>query len=274
MTRSKRFFYTFIILLSVFAVFVSKWYFFDRNPKKSGDLRVESFPQTTVFLNEKEIGSTPLFKDKIPSGEYNLNLVNKAQSWQTKIKINDGALTYVSRNIGPAEDQSSGQILTLERLSLEKSSELAIIASPDDAKITLDGLDKGTGPLLLRDIQVGDHVIVISKEGFSDQIVKPKVIAGYRVNAIIKLGALANQARSTADLVATSAGITKPYVIISNTPTGFLRVRFEPSISSSETGQVKPGEKYPLLSEVEGWVKIKLANVFGWVSDQYIQKFK
>ncbi len=66
----------------------------------------------------------------------------------------------------------------------------------------------------------------------------------------------------------------KPYVIVKETGLGFLRVRSEPNLAGSESARVKPGEKYPLLAEITGWVKIKLPTIFGWVSDQYVEKVR
>lgn len=290
MVHSKKFLSILVVSVLALLTLGAKWFLFDRNTIGLGAVRIESLPRSTVFINEKEVGQTPLLKEKMLVGEYNIKLVPKTQfgeelsPWQTKIKIIDGTLTYISRGIAPSEDQSSGQILMLARLSSEQSAELAVVASPDDANISMDGLDRGKAPLVLRDLTVGDHQVVVSKEGFSDQIMQARMIAGYRLNAIVKLGALSSnqlatisgQLRPATDLIATisSQTLTRPYVIIKDTPTGFLRVRVEAAATASEVGQVKPGEKYPFLSETDGWVKIKLPTIFGWVSDQYVEKVK
>ena len=58
-----------------------------------------------------------------------------------------------------------------------------------------------------------------------------------------------------------------------DTPTGFLRVRANPSTGASELTQVKPGEKYSLLEEKSGWYKIRVKEgLEGWVSGQYAKK--
>ena len=74
-----------------------------------------------------------------------------------------------------------------------------------------------------------------------------------------------------------SAEISVPKIIILNTPTGFLRVREEPTISSLEIGRVKPQEEYELIEEGDGWFKIKVippagGDIVGWVSSQYSKK--
>ena len=48
----------------------------------------------------------------------------------------------------------------------------------------------------------------------------------------------------------------KPFVTIKDTPTGFLRVRMEPSTAATEAAQVKPGEKYVFPKSEVNWKKI------------------
>jgi uncharacterized protein YgiM (DUF1202 family) len=77
----------------------------------------------------------------------------------------------------------------------------------------------------------------------------------------------------TATSSALIADPSKPYVVIKDTPTGFLRVRIEPSTSASESGRVKPGEKYSIVDEKSGWYEIKFDGVNnGWISGQYTSK--
>jgi len=204
-------------------------------------------------------------------GEYKIKLLTTDSMWEGKVKIFDGVLTYVSRDIARSNDLSSGQILTLEKLASDQSAELAVVSTPDQATISVDGLDSGKAPLMIHDISAGDHEIVISADGYSDQVIRGKIVAGYRLNAIIKLAKLPFiQPVPTADLVSSSSA----YVLIKDTPTGFLRVRTDPSTDATEVARVNPGEKYSLLSEQTGWVKIKLSALSGWVSDQYVDKIK
>lgn len=289
MGLSRKFFYLLAaLLLLVVGGLGLKVFLASRSGIKAA-IRVDSFPRAEVVVNGKVVGQTPFSDEKIIAGEYTIKLVPKISSgdnltpWQTKIKLSEGTLTYLSRDIAPTEEQSAGQILTLERLASGKSAELAVVSSPDGAKIFIDGLDKGVTPLVLRNVPMGDHEIVVSADGYSDQKVYGKVVNGFRLNVIAKLGILSGrsasdsaQIRSAADLIATQAGqeLTRPYVVVKDTPTGFLRVRIDPGATATEVGRVKPGEKYPLLSETLGWVKIKLSDIFGWVSDQYVEKVK
>lgn len=57
--------------------------------------------------------------------------------------------------------------------------------------------------------------------------------------------------------------------LISDTPTGFLRVRKTPG--GEEITKISPGEQYNSIKEQTGWVQIILEDgTLGWVSKQYI----
>src|SRR5258706_8023174 len=91
----------FPILLAcvVFGVFL---FIVSKTSVAKGALQVTSVPQATVFLNDKEIGKTPLCKcdqqDTLPTGQYTIKLVPKDSSLETyeeKISINPSVLTVV-----------------------------------------------------------------------------------------------------------------------------------------------------------------------------------
>ena len=66
-------------------------------------------------------------------------------------------------------------------------------------------------------------------------------------------------------------GTTTVSIKITDTPTGWLNVRSEPSTASSVLLKVYPGEVYPLLEEKSGWYRINLGlpAEAGWISSQY-----
>lgn len=250
-------------------------------------LRVDSVPlKTRVFLNDREIGLTPYYDEQLAAGEYRVKLIPPSSalplrlSWETDIRLTGGTLTYISRDLGTIDEETAGQVLTLEKTASDKKTELVVVSTPDGATVLVDKIDRGRAPLMLTDIQPGNHIINISSPAYADQIVNSRIIPGFRLNIAVKLRRLPSLVRETirptADLIATSSGqaITKPYVLISETPLGFLRVRTLPDFTASESGKVLPGEKYPLLSESQGWVKIKQEGTEGWVSGQYVEIFK
>ncbi|KKU90896.1 MAG: PEGA domain protein [Microgenomates group bacterium GW2011_GWA1_48_10] len=280
---------TLTLIIFVGLALATKFFFLDRKVNSISALRVDSFPAATVFLDDRQVGQTPYLNDKLGPGEYKLRVAvtgtpGTFYPWETKIKLSPESLTYVSRDIGKDDQTSGGQILWLERLSSNKSAEAAIISDPSSATIKFDGSEKGTTSQVLKDLPAGDHEISVSLPGYSDQIIKARISGGFRLNAAVKLAKIsldalveeAPVATESATKTATASADTppKPYVVIEETGLGFLRVRSGPSTSATQSALVTPGDKYPLISEVSGWVQIKLASVSGWVSDKYVQKVK
>ena len=262
--------------------FVIKTVFFGKISQNNSALKIDSIPQTTIFLNGQQIGKTPFIQENMLPGEYSIKLVAPNMlAWETRVTLINSALTYVNREIGDTSDDSAGQVLTLEPLASSIYTEIAVVSDPDGAKISLDGVDTGNQTsIILKNIQPGDHTLVVAYPNYADQIVHLRAAAGFRVNVVLKLRRLpfANPAtvvRPTSELIATpSSEMAKPYVIIQTTPTGFLHVRANPDPISPIITDVYPGDKYALEEELNSWTKVKLATISGWVSDQYIQKVK
>ncbi len=246
-----------ILLLLAALSFVGYKYFSSRS--SVGGLRVVSTPTASVFLGDKLLGRTP-FEDKVNSGDYIVKLIPEGtkeptSTWQGKVMVNSGVLTFVNRELGSTDLNSAGEILTLEKIS-EKDAQIAVLSNPDAATVALDGQEKGSSPLVIRNLSVGDHDITISSPGFNTRTIKVRTTEGYKLTASFQLAVGSGSE-------ATDSGTTKegeegtPQILIKDTPVGFLRVRTEPTTESTEAAQVKPGEKYPFLDEQEGWFKIE-----------------
>lgn len=244
--------------------------------------KVISTPNSSIFLNDKLIGKTP-FDDKYAAGEYILKLIpegisNQAVSWQGKVTLNPKVLTYVNRDLGTSELTSAGEILTLGKIS-QQQAQLEVTSQPDGATVILDGQEKGNTPLSAFEVTSGDHEIAVSSPGFSSRTVRISAVIGFKLLANVQL-ALAPGQEVTPSGTATSSSTTtktneiaKPYVLIKDTPTGFLRVRVAPALSATEAAQVKPGEKYPFVDAKEGWFQITYEkDKNGWVSGSFAEK--
>ncbi len=265
----------------------------NRGPKQ-GELRVDSQPVAAIFLNNKNIGRTP-YKEKIDAGEYTIKLVPESStvqltSWEGRIVVGGNLLTYVNANLNESELGSAVDVIWLEKIT-SKNSELSVTTNPDGATVLVDDQTKGVTPLSVADIPAGDHTMSITSTGFLSRTLKIKTTPGYRLIANLKLalsagGSVSPGASPTPDLSGTptpTKGATpsasqvpdppKPFVLIKDTPTGFLRVRMEPSTSASEAARVNPGEKYTYFDTQNGWYQIKYdGKNTGWVSGQYVEK--
>ena len=255
-------------------------------PKGKGGLLVTSSVEANVFLNDRPIGKTPLSlidsDQVIQSGTYDLKIspLKGEQPYLVKIPINPGVLTAVDRTFLTGAF-SSASILYFEKIN-DEDAQLFISSVPDNALITIDGESRGVTPLDIKDIPQSEHEVEIEKNGFAKKTIRIRAVAGYKLvlNTIIGTESdLTDLPQEEITPSPASGGTTPtqapnvPKVVIIETPTGFLRVRSNPSTSSSEIGRVNPGETYELVDENETWYKIKLASgVEGWISSTYADK--
>lgn len=279
--------------------------------KAPAALQINTTPASNVFIDGKLLGKTPYQSSDFKEGEIVIKLIPEStdtplSSWESKIKLTSGVLTLIDRELSASENTSSGQILTLEKIKDTKSAAMSIISDPDGALIKINGEAKGFSPLTQEGISEGDYEISASKENYIEKRIKAKVAMGYKLIVNVKLSQGASQVvitpsptRIPSGKITPSAKVTpvgkitptgkvtpkptlsssdnleKPYVLIKDTPTGWLRVRTGPAISGTELAKVNPGEQYPLLGEQTGWYKIQYASgKEGWVSSQYAEKFE
>jgi hypothetical protein len=193
-------------------------------------------------------------------------------------------------------------MLWLEKITSSKA-EMTIVSVPEGANVLLDDQSKGVSPISLTDLPGGDHTLVVNSPGFEPRTIKVKLTAGYKLNATVSLALsptqvtagisgdqpIASPSSTLAPVISSGAGTPSPKpsltptptvdqtapkkVKILDTPTGFLRVRKEPSVNSDELAQVKPGEIYVVVDSQSGWYKISYTeSADGWISSQYAQK--
>lgn len=261
-----------LIAILAFAVSV---FVLNKNLEK-GALQVTSEPKSKVYVDGKFLGQTPLcrceLKDMLDVGNHTIRLIpaeGNFAPFEQKIPISAKVLTVVDRSFAEG-GESSGSVISLEKFPDKNSISLSVVSFPLGVKLFLDSAELGLTPLKTTRITESDHEIKLSKEGFKDKLLRVRAIKGYQLNAIVFLGSTLEQATSSASPT-IAPSVTK--ILILETPTGFLRVRSEPSLNGVEVGRVLPGEKYDMLDEQEGWFKIKLKDESsGWISSQYSQK--
>lgn len=281
-----------VLIAGVILIAVGAAGFFLRGklkPDQAG-LQIETTPQATVFINNEELGKTP-FEKTLAAGEVTLKLVPVVQDkplspWSTKLTLTKGVKTVVRRNFEETESLSSGEVLSFEKIP-GNSSSLAVVSSPDSAEIAVDGERLGFTPTRRDSLSVGQHQIHISRPGFSNRDLTVTTEAGYKLTVVAMLAespspeaTVAGEATSSASPRQTSSvakSAKTALVEILDTPTGFLRVRQEPSTAATESAQVKPGEKFLYLDQNKAgsWFKIEYQKgKQGWVSAQYAKKIE
>ncbi len=252
-------------------------------PKGKGGLQVTSNIKSTVFLNNKAIGNTPLCKcenETIQSGEYELRIVpddKTMQPFTNRIKVNPGVLTAVERTFFPGALASS-YVLTLEKTK-STNAEVFIASIPDGALVSIDGESRGVTPLSINSISASEHEIEIQKQGFGKKTVRVRAVPSYKLVLNLVLGTDSGTddteitVPTQTPAPSTSPTPTGDTVTIKSTPTGFLRVRETASTGAKEIGRVEPEKTYKLLDENTSWYQIELeTGIEGWVSKQYAEK--
>ncbi|HJZ04998.1 hypothetical protein A2634_01735 [Candidatus Amesbacteria bacterium RIFCSPHIGHO2_01_FULL_48_32] len=263
---------------------------FIRSRTPTAGLKVFSTPPALVFIDNAQVGRTPLEK-LFPPGEVTVKIIPdtlaNVSPYQAKIRLTPDTYTVIHREFGETDDTSAGDITSLLGESGSEASLSIVTSYPDSASVTIDGQPQGFTPLLISPVTPGDHNITLSAPGFTDRQITAQAVASYRLALTVKLSgspAPLPTPLPTASPATPSATLARPYVRILDTPTGFLRVRSEPKTTSSELGQVKPAATYPLLKSDSGWYLIKVdlpstssglpAVGQGWVSSQYAQKYE
>ena len=260
-----------IIALSVFVFFINKG-------SGKGALQVTAIPKSNVYLDGNLIGQTPLCKcevnEMIEEGEHSIKVAPMEGSFtafDNKITIEKSVLTVVDRTFGEGA-MSEGSIITLSPIDDKKTAQLLILSYPDKADVILDSNTLGKTPLFLKSLTSSDHTLKLGKDGYKDKVIRIRAVNGYKLSTSAFLAISPTLDISPSPAASASPTPSAAKVIILQTPTGFLRVREEPSISSPEVSRVSPGETFEVLEESGEWFKIKLENNSGWISNQYAQK--
>ncbi len=255
------------------------------SPLGRGGLQVTSSIKGEVFLNGKKVGVTPLCLcdgDKtLPSGTYDIKIVPEDSSYLSftaKVVVNPNVLTAVDRIFLPGALASS-YVLTLEKTN-DPDASVFIASIPDNALITIDGESQGVTPANLKKVSPSEHELEIEKIGFAKKTIRIRAVNGFKlvVNAILGTQNDELITNVTPSPTPINKGVEEisptpkkaSKIEILETPNGFLRVRSEPSINSTEIGRVNTGDILDLTLEDESWYKIILQNgQSGWVSKSY-----
>lgn len=277
------------VLVFLFGIFLLGKFFLFNNQLELGEINIISTPKSVVYLDQIQVGSTPI-QQKIKVGEYQIKLIpnkeaSQSATWQGKIKVYKNAVTFVGRVLGTSDISTAGEILTVTKMSSKPSrddiGEIAVESEPQGALVFLDLDEKGVAPLILTDVPKGTHELSIYLPGFIRRTLKLNVESGFRTSTTVKLAidqlsqqeatksaTISNTSKNT-----SSSGAKSIMVKIKDTPTGWLRVRSEPSVGASESAKVNPGESYALIEEIPNWYKILFNDEQeGWVAAQYSEK--
>ena len=263
--------------------------------KSPAGLEIATTPSSTAFLNGENKGETPYSDKNLKPGTYTLKLVplgsTSLPSYETKLILSSKASTVISRTFTDSELDSSGYTLQLQE-EASGGTFISVISDPDTVNVTLDDKPSGFTPLSKIAITPGSHSLVVTSPGYLEQTLSVNTVKGYNLIINFKLAGETitltppEPASPSADSQSPSPSPSamslepsspdKPYVLIGETGTGWLRVRQDASGTSEELGKVDTGEKLKYLDESTdlGWHKVEFEGSPGWVSGKYVTIIK
>lgn len=234
------------------------------NIKPKGGMSVLSTPaQATVFIDGQEVGKTPFEDRNLDVRKYTVKLETSEASWQGIVKLTPQTMLIINRDLAKDQASSSGEILTLDR-----GRGVTIISNPPAAEVEIDGNVYGKTPISIN-LSSGEHIMLVSHPNYLKRSIKAILPENFNLTVSVDLSL------SEADLTTVSAPVITQTaeVIVKQTPTGFLRVRDQGSLSGKEIGKVNVGDKLILLEELGGWDRVRLSDgTEGFVSSAYIEK--
>jgi hypothetical protein len=114
-----------------------------------GEVSVSTNPEAAIFINQENKGKGK-WSGRLNPGVYTFeSKMDKYYLLTEKRNIIAGQATEVSFDLKPI------------------TGTLKIQTIPFDAKVTLNGVDKGTAPLNIKDLLIGDYTLTLSREGYS-----------------------------------------------------------------------------------------------------------
>ncbi|MHC4268092.1 MAG: PEGA domain-containing protein, partial [Planctomycetota bacterium] len=119
---------------------------------KPGSVGIKSEPSNaTVFLDEKDFGTTPITITDLQPGSHKVEVkMDGYKNWSEIIKI------------------INGKELSLTAELQVKTGSVSIKSGPSDAMVLLDKNDIGKTPITVADLKPGKHEVEIRVEGYED----------------------------------------------------------------------------------------------------------
>jgi len=267
---------------------------------RQAGLQITSDPQGNIQINQETSGLSPLHRSDLKAGEYDVKIVpqdSTLQPWESRVTLTAGTVTIVDRHLAVSSTQSHGYVLYFTKINNKESSEINITSIPNSVSVLIDGQPAGFTPVSDDSITPGSHTLTFTAPGYQEKVITANVEAGYQLNIEVQLGsqpvdipltptptatpsATPTSTTSPDEITplptqASSSALTKPYVEILSTPTGWLRVRQDATTSSTEIAKVNPGDQFPYLDSQSGWYQIQLDDdQEGWISGTYAELYQ
>ena len=262
-------------IIGIVFIGLSVLYFLDFFKPQNAGILIESDPVATVFIDNQEVGKTP-YEAEVSPKEIMIKIKPESvdgqtfDDYETKVNLVSGIKTIVMKTFRQNEEYSSGVIVSFEKVG-SGDSFVTVVSVPDNAQVLIDDKVYGYTPLRIA-VPGGDHNLLVVADKYLKKQLPIRVYKGFKLTAFVKL-AKSDEPQATPAPVLSGMDI-KIRIKINETDVGFLRVRSGASVGFPEVAQVKPTEEYDVIEEGENgsWYKIKVGEVEGWVSSEFVTK--
>ncbi|WP_195939664.1 SH3 domain-containing protein [Romboutsia sp. 1001713B170131_170501_G6] len=225
---------------------------------------------TYISLSNNESNDNPSSDNQRRVTIEGLNMRNGAgTSYRVITKLKNGTiLELISENNGWSKVKHDGRIGYVYSEYLEEVSDSNINSRANTTKVVnYDFLNVRSGPStshsIVGKLNRGDKVGVISESnGWSKIDYKGKV-------SYVSSRYLSNPSNTTPEKPDSNNESIKETKVVNYE---FLNVRSGPSTSHSKIGTLKKGDKVGVISESNGWSKIKYDGKVAYVSSSYLSK--
>ena len=164
----------------------------DLKAKSGLQVVMEETKPASLFLNDEFLDKTPyIFKDLKP-GIYKLKIVpkdKKLAEYETQVTLTVGTLTVVTWNPGKTPETSGGIIFELlpSQTADKTKAEIDFSTIPDNVIITFDNQPQTFSPLILKNVEPGNHELEVKLPSYQTQKLTLNAIAGKKLQVTIKL---------------------------------------------------------------------------------------
>jgi len=230
MIRALKIFFFLLLGVSVVVLIILFFVGYFRPPKAG--LIIDANRPSLVFINDEQVGRTK-YEGTFPAGEVKVKIVPDSfdkpiPAYEEKVDLVSGVKTMIQRDFGESEETSGGATISFKK-STGSEIGIAVVSIPDSAQVKIDGQVRNTTPAKIEAVSDGEHDISVSTPGYYEKSLKIRTYKGYNLVASFTLVKNYQAVSSPTPTPSPTPSETRSGVTILDTPTGFLRVRSEPS---------------------------------------------
>lgn len=223
---------------------------------KAGLQVISQNNEVNVFLDGELLGKTPYINKKMKEGEYILKLEpidQSLSSYETSIKLNKALLTVVTWNPGKTLETSAGVVYELIPVNNKKTAEVSFISIPDTTMIKFDDQAKQFAPMILTDLEPGQHQFEASLPSYQSQSHAINLLAGHRLTIHLKLAKsvedeLLNPSPTVIPSATESAALASPSAKLNASSSAMLSRDEFLAVTASPSSQTLTGKRVKILS--------------------------